>query len=35
MAEDPLSDDITKLVLAPVKRKKGSKKQIANVIRNG
>ena len=31
MAEDPLSDDITKLVLAPVKRKKGSKKQIANV----
>ncbi len=31
MSDDILSDDLTKMVLSPVKRKKGTKKQIANV----
>ena len=33
MSDDILSDDITRMVLAPVKRKKGTKKQIANVTK--
>ncbi len=33
MSDDILSDDLTKMVLSPVKRKKGTKKQIANVAK--
>ncbi len=33
MSDDILSDDITKMVLSPVKRKKGTKKQITDVTK--
>lgn len=33
MPDDILSDDITNITLSPIKRKKGAKKQMANVSR--